>query len=70
MYDQQLWYCPTTDYSIILSLYMDGSYKIEAEHLMDNYLVNLALAIDESLMEVDDYLDVVMGWILLGHLPI
>lgn len=70
MYDKQLWYCPITHYSIILTLYLDGTYKIEAEHLMDQYLVDLVMAIDESLMEVDDYLDVTMGWIFIDHLPL
>jgi hypothetical protein len=70
MYDRQLWYCPITSYSIILTLYLDGSFLLEAAHLMDDYLNDLISVVDESCMDVEDFLDVGMNWIFLDHLPV
>lgn len=69
MYDQQLWYWPERHAIAVLTLYLDGSYKILSEDLTEQECVDLLTECLQQAMDVDDYLDI-KGLILVDHLPL
>jgi hypothetical protein len=69
MHDSQLFYWPEKDCMLCISLYLDGSFKLESEDLSDKDLKTLAFECTEQAMEAEDYLSV-KGLIFLDHIPV
>jgi hypothetical protein len=69
MYDQQLWYWPAMDAVLVLTLYLDGSSRIESEDIEEQAIIDLMNECLEQAMDIDEYLDV-KGIAFLDHLPL